>query len=493
MPKPLFLTRRSGLYARFLVPLDLRQVVGSHFLVRPLYAVGDGARLVAAHMGLALSRSFAALRQGEPVDIKKALEAAAAAGRKDLTLKGVTLPNGTRLDHIEIHNESDAQLFSQALEDIGRFSVVRSPIEETPKSSSAPLLSVAIEVHVSDLTGAKRDAKTILESRHTLRLLLGIVGDRSVDAVTQNHIRAFYEGARSWPRNGTRVAAYKGKSVAEIIALARAEGVSEPAAHTMNKHRQRLAVFFNALRSAKVITHSPLDGLPAPGPADAETQTGRPFTEAELKRIFDPARFLPWASQYPHRWWGPMLGLYTGARVNEIGQLYVADVETIDGVTGIHIAKRFPGQKLKTRSSLRFVPAAQALLDAGFLDFVEDVRRSGHERLFPHLPNGTGLGFGKQLTKQFSAYVKRLGIRDTGVGFHAFRHTFSTALDRAGMEERRIAWLTGHLTSQSVLGRFYIDPPSLPERVATLAAFKPPVVLPTYEAGQFNDALRQPS
>ena len=141
MPKPLFLTRRSGLYARFLVPLDLRQMVGSHFLVSPLYAVGDGARLVAAHMGLALSRSFAALRQGEPVDIKKALEAAAAAGRKDLTLKGVTLPNGTRLDHIEIHNETDAQLFSQALEDIGRFSVVRSPVEESPKSSSTPLLS----------------------------------------------------------------------------------------------------------------------------------------------------------------------------------------------------------------------------------------------------------------------------------------------------------------------------------------------------------------
>jgi hypothetical protein len=31
---------------------------------------------------------------------------------------------------------------------------------------------------------------------------------------------------------------------------------------------------------------------------------------------------------------------------------------------------------------------------------------------------------------------------------------------------------------------------SLPERVATLAAFKPPVVLPTYEAGQYDDALK---
>lgn len=492
MPKPHYLSRPSGLYARFLVPKDLRDRVGSRFLVRALHARNDGARLVAAHMGLALSRTFAALRQGEHVDIKKALEAAAAAGRKDLTLKGVTLPNGVQLEHVEIHCEEDARYFSLALEDIGRLTITRKTVASgSPRTSTAPLLSVAIQSHLSDLKGAKRDAKTVLESQHTLRLLIGIIGDLPVDAITQDHIRAFYDGARSWPRNGTRVAPYKGKSVADVIALARANGVSEPAAHTMNKYRQRLAVFFNALRAAKVITHSPLEGLPSPGPAEAETQTGRPFSEAELQRIFHPRYFLPWASQYPHRWWGAILGLYTGARVNEIAQLYVGDVDTVDGVSGIHIAKRFPGQKLKTRSSVRFIPLAQPVLDAGFLHFIEDLRRTGNERLFPHLPNGTGLGFGKQLTKQFSAYIRRQGIRDTGVGFHAFRHTLSTALDRAGIDERRIAALTGHLAPQSVLSRFYIDPQSLPERVATLAAFKTPVELPMYTSGQFDEALNK--
>ena len=54
MPKPLLLARRSGLYARFFVPSDLQGLVGSRYLVRPLYAsAGDGARLVAARLDLA--------------------------------------------------------------------------------------------------------------------------------------------------------------------------------------------------------------------------------------------------------------------------------------------------------------------------------------------------------------------------------------------------------------------------------------------------------
>ena len=59
MPKPLFLRRPSGLYARFLVPVDLRAEVGSRFLVRALPGLrGDAARLVAARLGLALSEAF---------------------------------------------------------------------------------------------------------------------------------------------------------------------------------------------------------------------------------------------------------------------------------------------------------------------------------------------------------------------------------------------------------------------------------------------------
>ncbi|MBM7094026.1 site-specific integrase, partial [Streptomyces sp. S12] len=166
--------------------------------------------------------------------------------------------------------------------------------------------------------------------------------------------------------------------------------------------------------------------------ADADVETGRAFTTEELQAIFDKDAFGAWAKKYPHRFWGPILGLYSGARVTEIAQLYAADIETIDGVPGFHITRRFKGQKIKNKQCKRFVPLAKPVIDAGFLDYVAEVRQAGHERLFPHLPNSTGLGFGRQLSRQFSTYIKKRGVADSGVGFHAFRHTFATLLDKVG-------------------------------------------------------------
>lgn len=82
MPTPLLLRRRSGLYVRFLLPADVRELIGSRFIVRSLGAVrGDLARLKAAQLGYALSHVVTALRAGGPsVDAKKLIEAALAAG-----------------------------------------------------------------------------------------------------------------------------------------------------------------------------------------------------------------------------------------------------------------------------------------------------------------------------------------------------------------------------------------------------------------------------
>lgn len=494
MPSPLFLARPSGLYVRFFVPADLRPVVGSRFLVRPLHVPpGDGARLVAAVMAVALSQAFGALRQGLEVDLKKALEAARAAGRRDLTLDTIRLPNGATLSGVKIETEQDRLMFSQALEDIGK---IEMPAFAPPMSAPSaparevPALSFAIDAHTSDLSAAGRNSKTVMESRHTLKIFLGVVGDMPVSDLTQNNVRAFNDAIRYWPSNATKRDPYRGKSVGQVLALAKANREPVPAAATLNKHRQRLAVFLNSLERAKHIGVSPLRGLPRPAGAAGPVETGRPFTPDELRATFEPSSFDAWAAKYPHRFWGPLLGLYSGARVNEIAQLYTADITEEEGVWGLHIAARFPNQKLKNPASLRFVPLAQPLLDAGFLGFVEEVKAAGHPRLFPHLPATGDLGYGRQLSKQFRAYLLALGIDEAGMGFHAFRHTFINTLTRAGLPEIQISRLTGHTVNGSVMATHYIDPPTLPERVAVLAKFAPAVVLPTYTPGQFAQALR---
>lgn len=307
-------------------------------------------------------------------------------------------------------------------------------------------------------------------------------------SLTQDHVRAFFEGVRYWPSNATKRPAYRDLSVPEVIKLAKKNQEPEPAAWTMAKHRQRLSVFLVSLVEGKHLAVNPLAGIRAISTPDSE-DTGSPFTDAELKAIFDPVEFPKWASKYPHRWFGPILGLYSGARVNEIAQLRLDDIDTIDGVPGFFVRKIGKKQSIKNKHSRRFIPLARPVIEAGFLNYVEEARQAGVERLFPDLPNSTGLGYGRQLSRQFSVYIKRQGVSEKGQGFHGFRHTIASRLDEAGVSASAIGALTGHGTGQTVLEKFYIDRRSLPDRVATLAKLSKLAVLPIYEPAMFKDNL----
>lgn len=507
MPKPLMMSRSAGLYARFFVPTDLRASIGSRYLVRSLgNRRGDHARLAAATMGMALSMAFDAMRKGIAVDVDELLKKIRDGEIYELTLHDVKLPNGTRIAQAQLDTPADAALFSGLMARAGAdgsSSIVAPKMPKRPKinwdadepstdkSAGGLMLSKAMVDHLRDLAGARLHQKTVLESRHTLRLFAGILGkDVPVASLTQDHVRAFFEGVRYWPSNATKRPAYRDLSVPEVIKLAKKNEEPEPAAWTMAKHRQRLSVFLVSLVDGKHLSVNPLAGIRAIATPDSE-DTGSPFTEAELKAIFDPVEFPKWASKYPHRWFGPILGLYSGARVNEIAQLRLEDIDTIDGVPGFFVRKIGKKQSIKNKHSRRFIPLAQPVVDCGFLTYVEEARQAGVERLFPDLPNSTGLGYGRQLSRQFSVYIKRQGVSEKGQGFHGFRHTIASKLDEAGVSASAIGALTGHGTGQTVLEKFYIDRRSLPDRVATLAKLGVLAELPAYEIGQFEINLGQ--
>lgn len=501
MPKPLMLSRSAGLYARFFVPTDLRALVGTRYLVRSLGARrGDQARLVAAMMGMALCSAFDAMRKGIAVDVDELLKKIRAGDIYELTLHDVKLPNGTRIAQAQLDTPADAALFGDLIarastDEISGTFVPKMPKRPkidwdaseptTGKTAGGLMLSKAVSDHLADLTAARLHQKTVLESRHTLRLFAGIIGeDVPVSSLSQDHVRRFFDGARCWPSNATKRPLYRDLSVQDVVKLAKKNQEQEPAAWTMAKHRQRLSVFFVSLMQGKHLAVNPLDGIRAISTPDAEDK-GSPFTDAELQAIFDPVEFPKWASKYAHRWFGPILGLYSGARVNEIAQLRLEDIDTIDGVPGFFVRQGGKGQSVKNRNSRRFVPLAKPVIESGFLDYVEEAKRAGGEQLFPDLPNSTGLGFGRQLSRQFSVYIKRQGIAAKGQGFHGFRHTMASRLDEAGVSASAIAAITGHGAGQTVLEKFYIDRRSLPDRVATLAKFTPPVSLPIYDSTRF--------
>jgi integrase len=172
-------------------------------------------------------------------------------------------------------------------------------------------------------------------------------------------------------------------------------------------------------------------------------------------------------------YWLPLLGLYHGARLEELGQMLVSDVrfESVPFTDGrveefavLYIDTRDerqqsgprrrrgreeaePFKRIKTRSSKRCVPVHPMLLRLGFLDYVAAAKAAGHARIH-HMLKVDGYGRTTKIWSQwFGRYLTSIGLSRPELTFHSTRHTFKTACRRARIPRDVSHALSGHSSS----------------------------------------------
>lgn len=201
-----------------------------------------------------------------------------------------------------------------------------------------------------------------------------------------------------------------------------------------------------------------------------------PYSEDDLKLIFSSPiyteEFRPNAGAGEAAYWLPLLALYTGARLDELGQLRKSDVRCEEGIWFIDINTFDEGKSLKTQSSKRKVPLHPTILDAGIIKYVNSLTSKDDKGLlFPELkPDSKGKLTGNW-SKWWGRYARKdLDITDSRKVFHSFRHTFKRVCRDAGINEEVHDALTGH--SGGGVGRNYgagISLDKLQEAVNTLS------------------------
>ena len=181
----------------------------------------------------------------------------------------------------------------------------------------------------------------------------------------------------------------------------------------------------------------------------------------DLKRIYDPSNLT--RTRKDHVRWGAVLGLYTGARVGEIAQIYLRDFATVGGVDCFYIRTESDGQRAKTDDSRRIIPIHPDLIELGLLERVQRLRDQGEDRFFPGVKLDGKAGVGNALSKGFSYYIAGLGVkprRATGtVGFHSLRDNLIQHMQGEASElgERRRAYV-GHEPGKDVHETVYMRP-----------------------------------
>jgi integrase len=147
----------------------------------------------------------------------------------------------------------------------------------------------------------------------------------------------------------------------------------------------------------------------------------RPFTRSEIARIFDPSNFSRLKEQSR---WAAIIGLYTGARVSEIGQvrlddfgisypdigkrepLLPLDSDVEGGVYAMRITNMEEGQSTKNPTSKRKIFVHRDLVTLGLIERVKLLSAAGHQLLFPGTPTDTVNGMGNWASKAFSYYLE---------------------------------------------------------------------------------------
>lgn len=213
-----------------------------------------------------------------------------------------------------------------------------------------------------------------------------------------------------------------------------------------------VAQLFDALARKEIIQTNPVRGLVVVKKSEKAARRSQghewePFDLETLKRIFDPKNLAK--TRMEHVRWGAVIGLYTGARVGEIAQIFLRDFVVEEGTHCLKICADSDGQSIKTgESGERLVPVHPDLVRLGLLERVAQLRAAGEERLFPRMRIDSAAGRGNSMSKGFNYYLAGLGIRPRRangiIGIHSLRKTVIQTLQGSGLSAERRRALVGH-------------------------------------------------
>lgn len=277
---------------------------------------------------------------------------------------------------------------------------------------------------------------------------------KPIQTITPADIRNLRDAMRKLPANARK--RYPGKTLLETIQLHARQPDQHLSAVSVNGHLDNLSAIFNFAVREGFTERNPVSQIPKLKNAAAERV---PFSENSLKRFFETELFKDSsAGHYPHpenhKYWIPLVALWTGMRLNEICQLSPADIRTIDNIPVIDVNANDDWKKLKTEQSNRVIPIHQTLIQLGFISYVTQVRSARCKLLFPNLTLSSAGSYSDNFSKWFGRFLTIQNIKVAGLCFHSFRHSFRDALRDAEVNREIGALLGGWKVSDEAMDAY---------------------------------------
>jgi len=235
------------------------------------------------------------------------------------------------------------------------------------------------------------------------------------------------------PANKTKLSKYKNKPITYFITNAPDEN-DQLSPATKQKYVTAIAGFLKWLKIndySSIDLDAPLKRLKVPK-IEASKQRDL-FKEEDLNKLFNSKEYIQGTHKKVSQFWVPLLGLYTGARLNEICQLEIKDIYQYKN-TGIWVfdfnenKESDPNKSLKRPYHYRVIPVHKKLIELGFIDYFKT--QKNNKRLFSDLPYvNSNNKYGDKLQRWFNrTYKSNCRVTSPKTSFHSFRHTAITRI-----------------------------------------------------------------
>lgn len=297
--------------------------------------------------------------------------------------------------------------------------------------------------------------------------------------ISKAEVRDWKQLLVKYPVKATETNAFKGMTIRQIVKANESIGKPVIADRTVNRYLSSLSAFLSWAIDNGYLERNPVDGLMLKKEARNKTLT---FKTEQLESLFrspwftgcknaDEWRYV--AKPGPvlirdHRYWVPLIMLFSGARPGEIGQLAVSDVRQDHGYWIMHITtegdQTDEGKSVKTGGSMRVVPVHPELIRLGFIRYHEQRVKDGGTALFPGATRNSRGQMMADVAREFGRYLTRIGMKQgRGLSLYSFRHGAADALRRAGYLDQQFGFILGH-TEETMTGRYGIMPQGMLEQ-----------------------------
>lgn len=357
--------------------------------------------------------------------------------------------------------------------------------EQTPANPLAtpspdnPLFSEVWKRYLKERAPAH---KTELDFAASVRRFIEVNGDLPIKAITKAHIRTFKDVMLKIPVIRELPKAVRTLPALRLIATMEKQykGESYPTLSTKTVNEKLLATIKIIISYAVAngyIDNNPASGMRVINNRDNMSGPERlPYDMDDFNTILHSPLFvgavdrrsmgiLKQDKRHDYQWL-TLLAMFTGARLEEIGQLDANDIYNDNGIWCIHIhADLETNRRVKNKGSIRKIPVHPKLIELGFIDFVQSLPPEG--KLLRTITSRTDHRT-STFSKWWGRFTKEIGVHSKQKTFHSFRHTFKRTMRDVGANAEHVNAIQGHSDGGSASGQYGRDKDGMQYNMTTL-------------------------